>query len=1010
MAVQDTVRVYGVEKGAAGVRVIERAGVNAMDDPRYGTTFMVGLLKRAPMGIPIPYNTYAEYQDSCGDPRDSNWHLFADGSHLMPDAIAGYYQTGGGSGQLWLIRLEMPNAKPSEIMLKNSLGGDALRIKSANPGRWGGQFAKLTKRPIIYATANTFTLFCPGVFANQFIGAEVEFTNDTGKRYPIVGNTASFPSGEVVFMISPQFSLILDGVTGPTTLTGTATYNRYRPLTGTATYTQTRAITGTATAAGRVVTGSGTLFDTEAYVGGALYLNDEVRTIDSITSNTTLTVAEGYTTDGTGNFQVDNFRVDGTGTLFTTELTLGESIFVTIDGERQSRVVRAITSPTSLTLASGFTEDVSTVAIEVNNLNLVGIGTLFTTELQDGISYIVDPSRSGEAVRVIDAVSPTSLRLEKPFAHNFTLAQLTKQSLAGAVELAQVGNEGLSVEVGQGTKFPATHFSLNVRFNGSLVYQVSDASLDANDRYYIEPLINDDGKNICYRTGTLNYQRWITVENMWAATYTTAAGADVRPNNGSGKVLGVDERRLYTISEMDYASALNNLIYPDPYASPRSYLRITAIKKPVALQGEFSTLGVVVNGSQSNFRSVFKPGDYIYDLNTKSIRKIRAVISDIQMNLETGFQNPATGLPYNVPAGTLGIKAGYFEVGRGYDLRLLTQTGKNFLVSFPQILTGGYDGNLAGLIPYSWTRYADVDENVIENALWGKDLGLVKLACPGISDVVVQKAYANYAMNTAYMFRGEIPSNYNSASTAEVFLNQYLGRNDFQVLAFPSYGFVSSPFGGGTRLVSISGDILGGEASYAGLSQGYHKPFAGVNAILPRVLKLPYEIKSRDEAVINITGIQPIKMMYGNCVVFGARSTAISPTYDFKHIREIQCNYIRQFLESRELLEQIFKPNQPYTLETVVMVLNNWARKEYKKGVFTQYLSFRQAVDIQGDNLGSGVITDQASAVGLVDIINGKLRIYVSYIPTGIVEELSINLGPDILTSQYGNALSGSLV
>ena len=1014
MPVQDTVRVYGVPKGAAGVRVIERAGINALQDPRYGTTFMLGVMKRGPMGLPLPLNNFAEYQNNCGDPRDPNWHLYQDAAHLLPDAIAGFYSTGGGAGQLWLIRVEPKNAREAEITIKNSVGGDALRIKAANPGRWGGQYAKLEKSPLIFATATTFTLVAPGVFANEFLGGVVEFTNGTGKQYPIIGNTEATATGEVVFMISPQFSLLSDGITGPTTLTGLATYTRYRALTGTVDFEETKPITGTATVAGRVVTGVGTTFLTEAKVNESLYFNGEQRLIDSITSDTTLTVSDAYTSDGTGTFEVDNFELVGTATAFTTELSIGSKVYVTIDDELVDRTVQSIISPTRLLLSSGFDADLTGAVLSTDNYTVTGVGTAFNTELQAGISYIVDPARAGGALKVTAVASATALTLEKPFDHDFTSAQITKQSLSAAVVLPNLFDSGgqlngLSIEIGQGTKYPSTHFSLNVRFNGSLVYQVADASLDPKDQFYIEPLVNDDGKNIAYRTGTNNYQRWITIENLWSATYTTGAGIDVRPSNGSGKVLAVEQRKLYTVADMDYASARNTLVYPDPYGVPRSYLRITDTKAPVKAQGQVTTNGVVVTGSQTNFKSVFKVGDYLYNPGTGTARKVRAVISDTQMNLETGFTNPTTGAAINLSGATV-HRAGYLETGQGYDLRALTQVGKYFLASFPQYLTGGYDGNIAGLIPYDYLQYADVDTNVIENACWGKDLGLVKIALPGISDIVIQKAYANYAETAAYMFRGEIPSNYGSASTAEVFLDQYLGRSDFQVLAFPSYGYVTNPFGTGDRMVSLTGDILGGEASYAVLAEGYHRPFAGVNAIMSRVTKLPYDLKPQEEALVNLTGIQPIKFMYGNCVVFGARSTAISPTYDFKHIRETQCNYIRQFLEARELLEQLFKPNQPYTMESVIMILNNWGRREHKKGVFTQYITFQQAVTIQGDNLGSGVITDDSAASGLVDIINGKLRIYISYVPTGIVEELSINLGPDILTSQYGSALSGSLI
>ena len=55
------------------------------------------------------------------------------------------------------------------------------------------------------------------------------------------------------------------------------------------------------------------------------------------------------------------------------------------------------------------------------------------------------------------------------------------------------------------------------------------------------------------------------------------------------------------------------------------------------------------------------------------------------------------------------------------------------------------------------------------------------------------------------------------------------------------------------------------------------------------------------------------------------------------------------------------------------------------------------------------MINDQATAQGLVKIINGKLEIFISYVPTGIVETLGINIGPDILVENYGASLQASL-
>lgn len=1000
---QGSVRVYGVPKGAAGINVVERTGLSALSEPRYGTTAFIGNLKRGTPGVLIPCNSYKAYQEMFGDPKNMGWHLYSDAAQMTPDAVEGYYSNGGQAGQLWALRLELPRMRSASTTLLNSLGAPVLKITAANPGRWGGRYSQVSARPIIFATARTFTLNAPNVEANQYIGSIAKFSDGTEREYEIVSNTASGTSGEVVFSVSAQYSLIVDNVSGPTTLTGTASYQRYKPLSGTANFALFKPITATATATGRTVTGVGTLFTTELKVGSNLYMNGEARVVDSITSNTTATITEAFSADGIGTFEVDNTTVTGATTTFIADLAVGDTVYVTVGGNLLSRKVAAIASDTALTLVSGFSAPFTTASLSTDNNVITGLTTLFTTELQVGTSYIVDPNRSGAALKVKAITSATSVTVDGFFSRNFTTAQITKQSLSAEVTLVQQGNDGLGIEITAGQKFPATHFGLTVRFNDTVVYQVSDASLDPVDRYYVEPLINDDGRNICYQSESQNYNQWITVESLWDSAYTTGISADVRPVNGSGPALAVLPNRIYTVANLDYSRVVSRFLFPDPYAQGRSSVRVSRASAPTAISGTISSLGTVVTGTGSVFRTQVKPGDYLYDPVSKTARRVRAVISDTLLNLDTTFA-------VNVPALTKGQVAGFLECDPGYNLTTLTSIGRSFNVTYPELLKGGYDGDLAALNPYSYTQYLGQDRDMLSGAFWGKGLGLVKFALPGVSDVVAQKAAANYAQYASYEFRTEIPSNYTSATTAEQYVNNILGRNDCISVAFPSYAYVNSAIAAGERFVPASGDIMGGEASYANANSGYHYSFAGVKAVMSRITRLPVSLSPQDEQLLNLAGIVCVKKMQGNIVVWGARGPAISPMYDFLHARRIQSNFVRMFLESRQLLEQLFQPNQPYLLDAIIMVLNNWALNEYKKGTFTQYLTFEQAVEIRGQNSGNSLITDGDGAAGLVQIIEGKLNIFIRYVPTGIVEQLSINISPDIITEKYGQSLSGASI
>lgn len=992
--VQQT-RRFGPPIGAPGIEVIENSGNNSIPDPRYGTVAFYGILKRGPMGVAIPVNSRRKYDSMFGDPQDPRWHLYADGSQLTPDAIDGFFSTGGGAGSMLVTRLDLDGkARKASVTIKNRVGADALLVTAANEGKWGGAKNSIPYSPLIVSTARTFTIVAPGVESNEFIGAIAEFNTDSGKQYNIVANTPADPvSGEVVFTIGAQYNLLIDGVSGPTTLTGTASYHRYTTLTGTVTFPLTIDITGTVQINNTVITGTGTTFTTDFAVGHNVYYNGEARLVESITSDTTLTINSAFSSDGSNaTIQKDNLVVTGTGTQFQTEVVVGDVLYANINNELIGRTVAAIATNTSLTLTSGFPAALSgATTIEKANYTITGTGSQFNTQVSPG-QYIIDPNRAGKSLKVVSVTSATKLVVESQFSADFTSAQIVKQNQEAQIYLDAPVTQGLAVEIGQGVRYPDTHFSIKVYFNNSLVVNVGDASLDPNDEYFVEPLVAQSNS---VDTGTAQYQQFVTVQNLWTSTYTTNPETDVRPCNGSGIVLNVDKSRIYTVADMDYSQVVTNLLYPNPYTVARSFFRIKKAVAPIVLQGTISSIGTAVTGTDTEFLTQCHVGDYLYDPNTSKVRKIRAILSDTSLLVDTVFPN-------DIPALTVGTIAGYIQVDQGYDLSLSCRVGDRFLVTYPQQLTKGYDGDNGHLIPYYYTKFADPDRNHLENAAFGYNYGLIRIAIPGNSGLAEQKAWANYASLRAYEFRCEIPSYYSDAASAEAYVDQELGRNDFITVSFPSYGYISNPFGSGDRLISLSGDIMGGESAYAVANLGYHHPFAGLSAILSRVLRLPFNAVPADEAILNVAGIQTIKPLDGNIVVFGARTPSLTTTYDFTHIRRIQSNFVRLFLEARNFLELLFLPNQPGLAQQLILILSAFALNEYRKGVFTQYLQFDQAVAIAGDDVNVNTAEGRNS---LVSIINGKLNIYFRYVPTGILEVLSINAGPDIVVESYGKGL-----
>ncbi len=1015
MALSEAIKVFGPPEPAAGTRVIERIGVNALTEPRIGAIAMFMVAKRGPSGIPIPVSNRQEYDRIFGDPGDPRYHLFTDSAHMGPDAIDGFFATSGGSGKIFVTRLDLEGkGKRAEAVLKNRFGVDVLRIRAANEGRWGGCEAHIPSSAIIVATSRTFTVAVPGIESNEFIGAYASFSSGSGKKYAIVANTESDPqSGEVIFTVGAQFDLLADGINGPIALRGTSNYARRRDLTGTITFPTEINLTGTLTvpADGRTITGNGTLFTRELTIGANLYYLGEARSVESISSDTTLTVDEPFTSNGTNvTAQRDNRTVNGNGTLFTTETTVGDILYVRANGIEYGRTVSAIASPTSLTLDSGFPVPLPAgTTLRSENLWVQGgADSDFAADVRIG-DAIIDPNRRGDVAKVIEIdATGRRFRIDAPFSADFSNAQLVKQSQEVQIDLMPSRQgEGLSVEVGLGTKNPQTHFSLTIRFNKSVVLNFPDCSLDPNDEagLFVDTLVNDS--NIAYRSGATNYQTWVTVESLWGSTYTTAPTNDVRPFNGAGIALEVTPRRIYVADDFNFTNLLNAPLYLSPYRDAggayryvRESVRVKGAQAPVSIEGTISSTGVNITGTATNFLNIFKRGDYLYDPGSKTARKVRSVISNTQLTVETVF-------PRDIPALTQAKKAGYLQVDQGMDLTTRIKAGSPYVMAFPEYLRGGYDGDLGKVQPYHFTKFLNPDVNYLEKAVWGRNLGLVRMACPGVSSVTVQRAGVEYASQKAFEFRAEVPSYYNSSAAIEAFVEE-LGRSDFVMIASHGYAYVANPFGIGDRMVPTSGDIMGLESYRATLHGGWHYPTAGMNARLNRFTRLAWEIDPHGEADLNAIGVQPIKRLGGAPVIFGARVPSVNSIYTHSPIRRTQSHYVRFFLEAREILENLFRPNQPDVAERLILILEGFARSEFNKGVYNNYLTFDQAIHVsaitpQAPGQGAGESAARDVAIAMV---NGQLHIYYSYFPAGYLERLYLNVGPEIATANYAQSFT----
>ena len=123
---------------------------------------------------------------------------------------------------------------------------------------------------------------------------------------------------------------------------------------------------GTISTSGNQVTGDGTEFENELKIGDAIIAAGKIKIVESITSNTSLTVVSSFDSPlvrarfaispkGAGTISTSGKEVTGTGTTFENELKTGDAIIV----DNKIKIVESIISNTFLTVDSLFDSPLS---------------------------------------------------------------------------------------------------------------------------------------------------------------------------------------------------------------------------------------------------------------------------------------------------------------------------------------------------------------------------------------------------------------------------------------------------------------------------------------------------------------------------------------------------------------------------------------------------------------------------------------------------------------------------
>lgn len=466
-------------------------------------------------------------------------------------------------------------------------------------------------------------------------------------------------------------------------------------------------------------------------------------------------------------------------------------------------------------------------------------------------------------------------------------------------------NEGkaISVKLGDGEENPDSEFSIEYFVDGATIKKYGNLHTDPNNARYWVNIINND---------TTNYG--IEAVDLWTGAHV----ASVRPANHYGKIDTVTATVL-TAEISDFT--INSPGGGDPTfllgtttdAMLAQIITIT-MTSPTAgdvVSDKFGSLGTITLGT------LFDPPGGVggADINkwvppfTVTAGSTALAISDTLVIQYKPFIADSLIGGYLYP-NKVDNKLDLFRIvdndhksitiTPGSDMSTIASVGDYFMVSAALEMSLGRDGN-ADITDSDYEQQAwDIDNSPF-NDVEGENLGLIKFATPGVTSTAVQKAGVSYAETTNHQYRYEAASTVLTENDALSLVNDTLGRSDYAVLAWPSYGYVPDPdpiFAreGRLKLISVTGMIHGREASIARDWNGYHKAEAGIDATLPRILKIPTLDRKLNEELLNPAGIAVIKKKQGNFVIWGDRTLQRDPTWKWKHQRE-QMSYYEHVLQ-----------------------------------------------------------------------------------------------------------------
>lgn len=485
-------------------------------------------------------------------------------------------------------------------------------------------------------------------------------------------------------------------------------------------------------------------------------------------------------------------------------------------------------------------------------------------------------------------------------------------------------DKAVSYLIEDGEDNPTTEFAMSIFIDGDFVKKYANLNTDpASPNYWVNVINDSDGNDE------------IEVVDLVVGAHTAAT----RPANHYGIIDTVTTTVLtalihdFTINSPSGGDPTVTLDATDDEMVPQKItVTMSAATAGTAVSDKFGALGAVTLGTPFVPNTKWAPEFTITAGGTPLVATDTLVINYKPFKADAligGFLHPDKP---NAPTTKFRIVDNnhvLITVADGSDLTTDGAPADEFLVEAALDLEGGRDGN------------ADLTDALFNQAAWdtgaspfnriaGKNLGLIKFASPGNVATAVGKAGAAYAQAKNHQYRQEVPSNIVTDDGAISHFNNTLGRTEYSVAAFPSYGSVPDPAGGaGLKSVTLTGMIHGREARIAVDNDGYHKAEAGIDATLPELMEIPTSDRVLNEELLNPAGLQVIKKVKGNFIIWGDRTLYLDSTWKFKHQRELMSFYEHVLQENFDFI--VFAISDPITEKIALAALRSFFQPEFVK-------------------------------------------------------------------------------